>query len=64
MDSQIFNHFKKNNLLFGLDDLQLSKFDLACKKAVAENPELNFDELCIAAKIYLNFIREYPDLKL
>ena len=64
MDSQIFNHFKQNDLISDLNSLQLKKFRHACRKAVVENPELEFNELCIAVKVYLNFIREYPDLNL
>ena len=47
-----------------LSDNQKEKFHYACKKAILENPGLDFNGWKIAAKIYLNFIIDFPDLEL
>jgi len=64
MDKKIFAHFESMGALSGLTDLQISKFEFACEKAVEENPKLGFNDLCIACRIYLNFIINFPDLDL
>jgi hypothetical protein len=64
MESSIFQHFAAKGLLYDLSDYQVETFRYACKKAVVENPTLNFNDLCIAARIYLNLIRQFPLLDL
>ena len=64
MDNKLFMHFENNGALSNLTDEQISKFKFACKKAVVDNPKLDFNDLCIACRIYLNFIISFPDLNL
>ncbi|MCL2290855.1 MAG: hypothetical protein FWC34_09185 [Bacteroidetes bacterium] len=64
MDENLFLHFESIGALSGLTELQLSKFEFACEKAVEENPNLGFDDLCIACGVYLNFIISFPELDL
>jgi len=47
-----------------LTDEQDLKFHYACKKAILENPDLGFNDWVIAAKVYLTFIIDFPDLDL
>ena len=44
-----------------LNDVQSAKFKQACEKAVLENPNLDFQNLLVATKIYLNTILEFPN---
>ena len=64
MEEKLFNHFQSEGKLCGLDKVQIEKFRLACVKAVIENPSLGFGDLCIACRIYLNFIIDFPDIDL
>jgi hypothetical protein len=64
MNKKLFLHFKSAGALAGLTEPQIGKFEFACKKAVEENPNLEFGNLCIACRIYLNFIISFPDLDL
>ena len=56
MENKLFNHFSKTNLLIGFNSIQIEKFQFACRKAVLENPNLSFSDLCKACKIYRNII--------
>jgi hypothetical protein len=47
-----------------LTEVQRTKLEIGCWKAIDENPELNEHDLLIAVGIYLNFILEFPDLVL
>lgn len=64
MESMLFEEFAIKGKLTDLSSYQVEQFRYACKKAVVENPDLNLPDLCIAARIYLNFIREFPDIDL
>jgi hypothetical protein len=47
-----------------LSQNQKNKFLLACEKSIIENPTLDFNDWVTAAKIYLNFIIDFPNLDL
>lgn len=64
MENRLFNHFETLGAMSDFHPMQVEKFRIACKKAVDENTDLDFGGLCIACKIYLNFIRDFPDLTL
>lgn len=64
MEERLFNHFKMKGLLVEFSEIQVSKFRFACSKAVLENPNLGFNDLLIACRIYLGVIREFPDCDL
>ena len=34
----------------------------ACNKAVCDNPTLDFNDLLIVCQVYLNTIRDFPDM--
>ena len=55
--------YKKTLALKGveLDNLQSLKFMQACEKAIVENPKLNFGNLLIASKIYLQLVLDSPN---
>jgi cobyrinic acid a,c-diamide synthase len=44
-----------------LNNLQSTKFQHACEKAIVENPNLDFQGLLIATKFYLGVILDFPD---
>lgn len=44
-----------------LNAVQSAKFQLACKKAIEENPNLDFQNLLVSTKLYLNTILEFPN---
>jgi hypothetical protein len=44
-----------------LNQIQSIKFKAACEKAIVENPNLNFKDLLIPTKFYLDVILEYPN---
>lgn len=64
METKLFNHFETLGKLEGLHSTVVAKFSICCKKAVVENPDLGFDELIIACRIYLNLLIEFPGLQL
>jgi hypothetical protein len=64
MKEELFLHFERAGALSGLSETQINKFKFACEKAVAENPGLGFNDLCIACRVYLNFISDSPDIDL
>ena len=45
-----------------LSPIQKIKFQQACQKTILENENATSQELKIAARIYLNFILDFPDL--
>ncbi|TDP60702.1 hypothetical protein [Flavobacterium dankookense] len=47
-----------------LSEIQKEKLSCACKKAILENPQLDYNGWKIASKIYLNFIIDFPDIDL
>ena len=47
-----------------LNDIQKEKLRYACKKTIIENPELDYNDWKVVAKIYLNFIVDFPELDL
>lgn len=47
-----------------LSTLLGQKFEMACYKAIVENPDLDFNGLRDPTNAYLNFIIEFPDLEL
>ena len=52
----------KNNV--SLSEDQDDKLRFACQKSIAENPHLDFHNTLKAVQIYLNLIREFPQLTL
>lgn len=64
MENKLYRYFSNSEKLNGFTQLQMEKFKYACKKAVQENPDLGFNDLCIACRIYMNFIREFPGIDL
>lgn len=62
MEIKLFEHFEGSGKLDGLHPLQVEKFRICCRKAVVENPDLNFNELIGACRVYLYFVKEFPDL--
>ena len=63
MEKELFNYFLQLGKLEGFSPIQIKKFEYACKKSIIENPDLKFEELLIACKVYLNFIRDFPELQ-
>jgi hypothetical protein len=49
---------------YSLNPEQQAKLKLACERVIKENPTATFPELHMGAKIYRNFILEFPDLTL
>ena len=47
-----------------LNSIQLVKLKQACQKSIEENPDLGYNELLSACKVYLKFIIDFPDLSL
>lgn len=47
-----------------LNPVLQEKLKLACRKAVLENPTLGYESWLYAARIYLNFIVDFPHLEL
>lgn len=47
-----------------LNDIQSAKFKHACKKAIIENPNVDFTDLLTVAKVYLHYILDNPGLRL
>lgn len=47
-----------------LSEIQKEKLNYACKKAILENPQLDYNGWKAACKIYLNFIIDFPDIDL
>jgi hypothetical protein len=64
MEQELFDYFASAHKLEGLQPYQRETFLLACKKAVVENPGLDFADYRYACGIYLNFIRDFPDIDL
>lgn len=64
MHEKLFAHFDENGLLKGLHPMQVEKFRYACEKAVVENPDLGFNNLIIACRVYLNLIYDLPEIDL
>jgi len=64
MEDKLFNHFMMRGMLNGFAELQVEKFRTACRKAVLENPQLAFSDLLKACRIYLGFIRDFPECDL
>ncbi len=64
MEEKLFEHFEQKGKLTGLSTLQIEKFRFACLKSIKENPDLEFDDLLIACRIYLNFIINSPTVDL
>lgn len=64
MEERLFNHYQTKGLLVGLSEIQVLKFRYACKKSMLENPNLGFDDLLRACKIYFDMIRDFPDCDL
>lgn len=64
MEKELYEHFLKNGKLTEFSDVQRDKFEYACLKAVKENPDLDFNDLLIACRIYFNFIRDFPKIDL
>lgn len=60
MEERLFNHFKMKGSLVEFSEDQVSKFRFACSKAILENPNLGFNDLLFACKIYLDIIRDFP----
>lgn len=44
-----------------LNDIQSAKFQHACEKAIIENPNLDFSDLLIATKFYLDTVLGFPN---
>lgn len=44
-----------------LNPIQSAKFQRACEKAIIENPGLDFQNLLIATKFYLDTILNFPN---
>lgn len=61
---ELFLYFSSIGKLNAFNSEQKAKFKYACEKAVFENPDLDFNELLIACRIYFNFIRDFPELDL
>lgn len=53
---------KKRNVK--LNPEQKAKLRHACVKSYVDNPDLGFNDLITAANIYLNFILDFPTMKL
>lgn len=64
MEDKLFNHFMMKGMLNDFTDNQVEKFRFSCKKAVLENPQLDFNDLLKACRIYLGFIRDFPECDL
>lgn len=64
METKLFEHFSAMGKLNNLHAIDVEKFKYACKKAVLENPSLGFEDLCMACNIYLNLIKEFPQIDL
>lgn len=64
MEEKLFDHFTALGKIDELTPILMEKFRYACKKSVAENPELEFSHLCVACNVYLNFIKSFPTLDL
>lgn len=47
-----------------LNDIQSTKFKYACEKSIIENPTLDFQNLLIATKFYLDTILDFPNCEL
>ena len=62
MENKLFDYFKDSGKLSGLSGDQLVKFQQACNKAVCDNPTLDFNDLLIVCQVYLNTIRDFPDM--
>ncbi len=60
MDEKLFDYYKTKGLLNDFSGSQIEKFRYACKKAIVENPKLDFNELLIACNIYHSIIRDFP----
>ena len=55
MENKLFDYFKDSGKLYGLSGDQ-------CNKAVCDNPTLDFNDLLIVCQVYLNTIRDFPDM--
>lgn len=64
MEKRLYEHFLHSGKLSAFTTEQLNKFEFACLKSVKENPDLDFNDLLIACRIYFNFIRDFPTVDL
>ena len=60
---RLYNHCIQKRRL-ELTEGQADLFRYACEKSIKENPSLDFDNLSIAANIYLNLILDNPTIDL
>ncbi|TSE02305.1 hypothetical protein [Aquimarina algiphila] len=53
-----------NKYNLDLNENQILQLKTSCKKAIADNPNVDYYSLLMACKAYLVMIMEFPDLEL
>ena len=64
MENQLYEYALSLPKGKDLSEAQRNKLMDACKQTIKDNEGLDFGSLKVAIKIYLNFIKSFPDLGL
>ncbi len=60
----LYDEILKRNPYVNLSQEQKLTLEKACKNAIQDHPNLNFEGVLMAVQIYLNFLLEFPKLSL
>lgn len=59
---KLYQYFEKGGKLEGLNGERRQMFMTGCRRAVKDNPDLGFDDLLVACRIYQKLIEDFPTL--